>query len=130
MPPDGVIEEERLLCHDRCAGGDPPTGKVTGIDAVEQHLARARTDQPAQQCRDRGLAGASRTDHRYGPARRDVETHLVQHVDAVLVGVAHRTYLKSAGAPSPRLAVVWPISEGTGRVQHLSNPLVADHAAR
>ena len=67
---DGVVEEERLLRHERGVLGERAGRQVAQVDAVEQHLARRRgrpAGAAARSSVDLPLAGGA--DDRDGAAR-------------------------------------------------------------
>jgi hypothetical protein len=86
---DGAGEQQRLLQHDAALATHGGDRQVPQVDAVEQHPAVRRVDQPGQQAHQRRLARAGRADQGdQGPGGRD-EADAAQRALAVGVVEVH-----------------------------------------
>ncbi len=69
----GVVEQERLLRHQRDVLGERAGREVAQVVPVEQHLPVDRVDEPQQQRGQRALAAGRGADHGDGAAGLDGE---------------------------------------------------------
>jgi hypothetical protein len=123
----GVVEQERLLRHDRGTRRDAAGAELTQVDLVEEDSAVARVDEPDEQLRQGGLAGAGRTDERDRRARPHRELQPVEHV-VVAVGEAQAADLEPQRTRPVEHAAA--VRQGTAGVEHPPHPVPADDAAR
>ena len=82
------MEEKRVLLDE--SGRPMPAFRrvLPVVDAVDGDASPRRRAKPEQHCRERGFAGAARTDDGHGLSDRDRELDVCQRRRAVWIGVA------------------------------------------
>ncbi len=123
-----VVEQERVLRHQRGLPGHGPHGQVADVDAVQPHRPVVRVHQPDQQGGDGGLARTGRADQRHRPARRHLEADVVQHL-RLGVGEPHLGQFQRGGF-GVRRAGMLAVRQRAASSQHPGHPLVTDDRAR
>ena len=129
VAPHRVVEEERRLRDDRDRVRERAVLQVAQVGAVHPQRPGLGIDQTGEQRGERALAGGRGPDDGDGAARLDREADVAQHGRVLGVPEADPLELQPrarAGAGEPVVAV----GEAALGVEHVADPLVADHAAR
>ena len=104
----GVVEQERLLRHQRGVLGQRAGGQVAQVGAVDEHLPLVGVDQPQQQRGQRALAAGGGADHGDRAARLDREREVVEQRRPVGVAVAQVGVRRAGHRSRPRRATRSP----------------------
>ena len=87
VAPDGVVEHEGRLGHERHVAGQRALAEALEVVPVDADPARVGVDQPGHQAGQRALAGGRGADQRDGAPRADVEVDAAQQRRVGVVGV-------------------------------------------
>ena len=120
---NGVVEQHRILGHQRDGVAERGDGDVSDILAVDQDTALLRIEEAQREIDEGALARARRTDERHGAARRHGEAHAFEHEIVRLIGEGDVVELDLAALQLERL--------GVGFLDQLGLAIDnAEHAAR